>query len=1280
MVLDGRRLSDLTEETTVNDNTQISGANGTNTLGRIRLLTVRTFLATLFQTRNSKLDSVSGLANPVSPRTLTLNADGTFTLSDKADLVSGQIPATQARASTISYNSTNGVITYTDARGTVTTLDLPIENLFQNAAYNSGTQTLTLTTNGGGTINVSLAQLVDLPEIVVATADPGTTPTTGQRLYLRSDTGEYWISNGSAWLGRFLAFTSAERTKLTGIATGATANNTDAQLRDRSTHTGSQAISTVAGLQTALDVKQELNSRLSAISSQANPATARTIQLQPDGSVAFVDPVAGDGQPLNARLSAIANQPIPGINQSLRLRADTGAIEFYNEPNTSGWQTVFQDDFNRANGTVGNGWTISNGTGTIAIDGNQLRLNRSGGEPWAVNGAATIDGEIFVTWVASASYGVTALSRVQGTNTWYGVGVGEGVQNSFGINRFVNGVFSGMLTINLTSAIVLGQTYELRMRVQGANPTVLTAEIRNNSGIVISTGTNTVNDSSAALQTAGRRGVTSAANATGFVDSVVLRDFVTVAGGGGGAVASVFGRAGAVAAQSGDYNSDQITEGTTNLFHTLLRAQTAARSAISVTGSGSYNSATGVISISAGGGGSVTGSAAVSTIADLKALTVPANGTMLTVLGYYAINDCRVRTYRYNSTSTATDNGGSIIAPNSGVGRYELIPSGSSFSFREFGARGDGAQDDTTAIRNCITAAAARGLAVEVDPTLTYYSTRDQINLPANTFIYGYGWRSAIRAEGDTPNPVTPSDPGDNIILRPKGNNVTIKNLRLFGRNPENLYYPGGINQANSGNGVHVNGNQEDVENLVIEDCVFHNFKKSAITIGAKAANIRIRNNFCFANQQAIDDISVTGPLSDTTFVSRVQIINNFCLSNSNGSGINCNQDSTHDILISGNIIMALTADGQLVTSSMNAPASRRHGIHVAYGTNAGAVGGLEQRIVISNNIIRNCAWTGIYSNDQFAGDPSIQQYGPYVITGNIISDIGTISNNESSISGGIAFLGGASGTTITGNTFIRCGTASNPQAAIKIWTAFTIPNKKYAIVGNCFKECGIGIILGRSFQNVEVQANTFEESFGNDIYVDQEAGASLTCRSSISNNKFHRNNTNSSSISIGATLLGELQIVNNTFYGHTAGTNVATNTGINIPATVSEVIIEGNFFTRFWRGINFASVSTAPNSFMPAVRYNKFRSINGVALDAQAGTGLILSEGNVFDSGIATPIGSRVVYGTRIHRNNIEYHVTAIPTFGIDGDMAINVGAAVGQPAEWRRVGGTWRSQGNVV
>jgi len=75
---------------------------------------------------------------------------------------------------------------------------------------------------------------------------PGTTWTTGKGL----STNDY---------------TTAEQTKLSGIATGATANATDAQLRDRATHTGTQSTATIAGLDTALAGKQPLADNLTSL-------------------------------------------------------------------------------------------------------------------------------------------------------------------------------------------------------------------------------------------------------------------------------------------------------------------------------------------------------------------------------------------------------------------------------------------------------------------------------------------------------------------------------------------------------------------------------------------------------------------------------------------------------------------------------------------------------------------------------------------------------------------------------------------------------------------------------------------------------------------------------------------------------------------------------------------------------------------------------------------------------------------------------------------------------
>lgn len=69
---------------------------------------------------------------------------------------------------------------------------------------------------------------------------------------------------------------SADKTKLNGVASGATANATDSQLRDRSTHTGTQAISTVSGLQSALDGKAAVGSVAGADLGVASAGSAAT--------------------------------------------------------------------------------------------------------------------------------------------------------------------------------------------------------------------------------------------------------------------------------------------------------------------------------------------------------------------------------------------------------------------------------------------------------------------------------------------------------------------------------------------------------------------------------------------------------------------------------------------------------------------------------------------------------------------------------------------------------------------------------------------------------------------------------------------------------------------------------------------------------------------------------------------------------------------------------------------------------------------------------------------
>lgn len=93
------------------------------------------------------------------------------------------------------------------------------------------------------------------------------------------------------------AFTTAQESKLAGIATGATANAADAELRDRTTHTGAQAIATVTGLQTALDGKAALGANADITSLR------QSVTLVATGTIS-ADSLGFRGLPANPQTAA----------------------------------------------------------------------------------------------------------------------------------------------------------------------------------------------------------------------------------------------------------------------------------------------------------------------------------------------------------------------------------------------------------------------------------------------------------------------------------------------------------------------------------------------------------------------------------------------------------------------------------------------------------------------------------------------------------------------------------------------------------------------------------------------------------------------------------------------------------------------------------------------------------------------------------------------------------------------------------------------------------------
>jgi hypothetical protein len=131
------------------------------------------------------------------------------------------------------------------------------------AAASAASAAIVPATNAAGNLTekVTMAQIVTL-------ANVNTVSTSDSRLTDSREWSAATVTQAEAQAGSStsrLAFTpqrvfeavaawwsgSAAKTKLDGIATGATANATDAQLRDRSTHTGTQANTTITGLGTA---------------------------------------------------------------------------------------------------------------------------------------------------------------------------------------------------------------------------------------------------------------------------------------------------------------------------------------------------------------------------------------------------------------------------------------------------------------------------------------------------------------------------------------------------------------------------------------------------------------------------------------------------------------------------------------------------------------------------------------------------------------------------------------------------------------------------------------------------------------------------------------------------------------------------------------------------------------------------------------------------------------------------------------------------------------------
>jgi hypothetical protein len=183
------------------------------------------------------------------------------------------------------------------------------------------------------------------------------------------------------------SFTTAAESKLSGIASGATANQADSYLLQRSNHIGTQNINTISGLQTALDGKQPISTVLTGTTA----SFTTSLETKLNGIAA--------GATVNAADSALRDRATHTGTQAMGTIIGLAA-EFATK------QPLLVSGFNIA--TI-NGQSILNGTdiqisGDIVLNGIQTLNGKSG---------ATVNLVPADIGAATASQGALADSAIQ---------------------------------------------------------------------------------------------------------------------------------------------------------------------------------------------------------------------------------------------------------------------------------------------------------------------------------------------------------------------------------------------------------------------------------------------------------------------------------------------------------------------------------------------------------------------------------------------------------------------------------------------------------------------------------------------------------------------------------------------------------------------------------------------------------------------------------------------------------------------------------------------------
>ena len=184
----------------------------------------------------------------------------------------------------------------------------------------------------------------------------------------------------------------------------------------------------------------------------------------------------------------------------------------------------------------------------------------------------------------------------------------------------------------------------------------------------------------------------------------------------------------------------------------------------------------------------LTASVTVGTIATLKAISAPVAGVVYAVSGYYSPGDGGGGSFYWNVSDVTADNGGTVIQLNAGgTGRWNRLLSSGEVDVAWFGAKGDGATDDTLTLRAAFNYAKVLGWRVIFPSTFNCLVsggfgtvTATTTDFANNVIVDGQGAKITVNAAALAT--------GTTSIITLEGTNVTVRNLSFVSNAPFEQY------------------------------------------------------------------------------------------------------------------------------------------------------------------------------------------------------------------------------------------------------------------------------------------------------------------------------------------------------------------------------------------------------------------------------------------------------------------------------------------------------------